>query len=213
MNDIVKRWLDLTIAAIVIVLLAPIWVVIGVLVRLTSPGPALFRMKGVIEKDGRRFTLYKFRTMEQNSDAGIHKEAFGRFAQGQALSMMNRNGVFVPVYKVVDDPRITPFGRLLRKTGLDEIPQLLNVIRGEMSIVGPRPSQDYEYQYYNDQQRRRFTVLPGITGLHQVTARSEVPFDEMVRLDLQYIDTRSVWLDLGIMLKTAWVMVRGRGAY
>ena len=213
MNDLLKRSLDLTIATTVLVLFAPIWMVIALLVPLTSPGPALFCLRGQVGKDGRRFTMYKFRTMEQNSDAGIHKEAFGRFAQGQALSVMNRNGVSVPVYKMVDDPRVTPFGRFLRKTGLDEIPQLLNVMRGEMSIVGPRPSQDYEYPYYNEQQRRRFTVLPGITGLHQVTARGEVAFDEMVRLDLQYVDTRSVWLDLGIMAKTAWVVLRGRGAY
>jgi lipopolysaccharide/colanic/teichoic acid biosynthesis glycosyltransferase len=209
----VKRGLDVTIAATVLVLFAPLWAVIGAVIRLTSPGPALFRMKGVFGKDGRRFTMYKFRTMRVSSDVGIHKDAFKRFAEGRPVSVKNENGVAVPVYKVVDDPRVTRVGRLLRKTGLDEVPQLLNVLRGEMSIVGPRPSQDYEYAYYNEQQRRRFSVLPGITGLHQVTARSNVPFDEMVRLDLEYVDTRSTWLDLRIMAKTVWVALTGRGAY
>ena len=208
-----KRVLDVAIAVAALVLLAPLWVAIGAAIRLTSSGPALYRMREVVGKDARRFTMYKFRTMRADGDASIHKEAFRRFAAGRAVSVEERKGVSVPVYKVVDDPRVTPFGRLLRKTGLDEVPQLWNVLRGEMSIVGPRPSQDYEYPYYNEQQRRRFTVMPGITGLHQVTARSNVPFDEMVRLDLQYVDTRSTWLDLRIMAKTVWVALTGRGAY
>lgn len=208
-----KRILDVTIAAIVLVLLAPVWLVIGAAIRITSAGPALFRMSNIVGRDGCRFTMYKFRTMYQHSDPGIHKEAFARFAQGQAISTVTKNGVSVPVYKVVGDPRITSFGRMLRKTGLDEVPQLLNVLRGEMSIVGPRPSQEYEYAFYSEPQRRRFAVLPGITGLHQVAARSKVPFDEMVRLDLEYVDTRSVWRDISIMCRTAWVMVKGRGAY
>jgi lipopolysaccharide/colanic/teichoic acid biosynthesis glycosyltransferase len=205
--------LDVTIAAVALTLFAPLWVIIAAAIRGTSPGPVLYRLRGQVGKDERRFTMYKFRTMRANSDRSIHKDAFRRFAEGQAVSVEEKKGVRVPVYKVVDDPRVTPLGRFLRKTGLDEVPQLLNVLRGEMSIVGPRPSQDYEYPYYNDQQRRRFTVLPGITGLHQVTARSNVPFDEMVRLDLEYVDTRSTWLDIRIMAKTVWVALTGRGAY
>lgn len=207
-----KRALDLIVAILVLVLLAPLWLLIAAIIRLSSPGPALFRMKGVVGKDGRRFTMLKFRTMYVNSDPAIHKEAFRKFAQGEPVSVVGGDQT-KPVYKLVNDPRVTPFGRLLRKSGLDEIPQLLNVLRGEMSVVGPRPCQDYEYPYYNEQQRRRFSVVPGITGLHQVSARSDVPFDEMVRLDLQYVDERSVWLDLSIMARTLGVLFRRQGAY
>lgn len=208
-----KRILDCSIALVVLLALGPLWLVIAALIRLTSSGPAVFRMRNVVGKDGRQFTMLKFRTMYQDNDDRVHREAFARFARGEALADVAEAGARRPVYKLVDDPRVTPVGRMLRKTGLDEIPQLLNVLAGQMSIVGPRPSRDYEYQHYTPDQRRRFSVLPGITGLHQVTARSAVPFDEMVRLDLQYVDTRSVWLDLGIMARTARVLVRGRGAY
>jgi lipopolysaccharide/colanic/teichoic acid biosynthesis glycosyltransferase len=203
-----KRAVDVAVALAVLGFGLPVWAIIGLAIRLTSKGPALFRMR-VVGQDGRRFTMFKFRTMTHGNDNAIHREAFARFARGETLASVGET----PVYKLVNDPRVTALGRLLRKSGMDEIPQLLNVLRGEMSIVGPRPSQEYEYEHYTPEQRRRFTVLPGITGLHQVAGRSSVPFDEMVRLDLSYVDSHSVAGDLGIMLRTVWVMIAGRGAH
>jgi lipopolysaccharide/colanic/teichoic acid biosynthesis glycosyltransferase len=211
--EIAKRVLDVTISLFVLGLLAPFWGLIGILVRLTSPGPALYCVRGVIGKGGREFTVYKFRTMYHNNDDTLHKHAIVRFIDGQPLDYVEKNGVQEAVYKLAHDPRITPFGHLLRKSGLDEIPQFLNVLRGDMTIVGPRPPIRYEYEYYTDYQKQRLAVLPGITGLYQVTARSLVTFEEMVEIDLDYIQHRSFWLDLKIMLITPWVMITGKGAH
>jgi lipopolysaccharide/colanic/teichoic acid biosynthesis glycosyltransferase len=117
------------------------------------------------------------------------------------------------LYKLTDDPRVTPVGRILRKTSLDEIAQLLNVLRGEMSLVGPRPPVPYEYQFYGEYHKQRLEVLPGITGLAQVRARSRASFEEMVEFDLEYIQRRSIWLDLAIMARTVWVVLTGQGAH
>lgn len=210
--DFGKRILDIVVASAVLVLGSPLWLAIAAAVKLTTPGPALFRMR-VVGRDGYRFTMYKFRSMRQDGDPAIHRDAFARFARGEALSTVHDGDREIAVYKLAVDRRVTPVGRLLRKTGLDEIPQFFNVLRGEMSVVGPRPAQEYEYEYYGPEQRRRFAVLPGITGLHQVAGRSRVAFDEMVRLDLTYVDNRSLGGDLVIIARTAWVMLRGRGAY
>jgi lipopolysaccharide/colanic/teichoic acid biosynthesis glycosyltransferase len=208
-----KRILDLTVAAATLILLSPLWAAIALVIRLTSPGPALFRMRNVVGKQGQRFTMFKFRTMVNNNDDRRHREAFANFAKGQPLATVEVGGVATPVFKLVADPRVTRLGAILRKTGLDEIPQLLNVLRGEMSIVGPRPAQEHEFPFYSGDRQRRFEVLPGITGLHQVKGRSRVPFDEMVRLDLEYVDSRTLWMDLRIMAATVWVMLTGKGAY
>jgi len=208
-----KRILDVVIASVVLVLLAPLWAAIAVAIWLTSPGPALYCQRRCVGKGGREFTVYKFRTMVHNSDDALHKHAIARFVDGQPLGMRETNGVQVPVYKLTDDPRITPFGRILRKTGLDEVPQFLSVLRGDMSVVGPRQPLYYEYECYNDHQKQRLQVLPGITGLYQVTKRSQVTCDEMVEIDLEYIRRRSFWLDLKIILLTPWVMLTGRGAH
>lgn len=208
-----KRCLDVCIASAVLVLLSPLWVAIAVVVRLTSPGPALYCQRRCVGKGGREFTVYKFRTMFHDNDDTLHKHAIARFLDGQPLCVVEKNGVRVPVYKLVDDPRITPLGHVLRKTGLDEAPQFINVLRGDMSVVGPRQPLYYEYERYNDHQKQRLQVLPGITGLYQVTKRSQVTCEEMVEIDLEYIRRRSFWLDLKIILMTPWVMIIGRGAH
>ncbi|MCL4534268.1 MAG: sugar transferase [Bacteroidetes bacterium] len=209
-----KRVIDVTLALVILLVFSPVWLLIALLVKLTSPGPVLFAQRE-IGKGGAEFTLYKFRTMYANTAEDINRRFQEQFIKnGQHFATLkDKNGEERPVYKVVNDPRVTPLGRILRKTGLDEIPQLINVVKGEMSVVGPRPAIWYEYEHYSDWHKQRLRVLPGITGLHQVTNRSSVPFDEMVRLDLEYIGRRSLWLDLAIMLKTIPVLLWGRGAY
>lgn len=211
--EVVKRVQDVTMAIIALVLLFPLWFLIGLVIRLTSSGPAIHRQKNVIGRYGKAFTLYKFRTMYVNSDDSRHREAIAKFVEGQALDTVEKDGQAVPVYKITRDPRVTAVGRVLRKTGLDEIPQLLNVVRGELSLVGPRPPLDYEYEKYTNRHKRRLDVQPGITGLYQVTARSQVPFEKMVDIDLDYIQRRSYWLDMKIIFLTPWVLITGRGAY
>lgn len=177
--------------------------VISVAIRLSSSGPALFR-RTVVGRGGQRFTYYKFRTMVAGDDSH-HREWLKNFV---TRDEPYRGGRF----KVWDDPRITGIGRLLRRTSLDEVPQLINVLRGEMSIVGPRPPIEYEYELYDDRAKHRLAIRPGITGLYQVTARSKVPFSGMLAYDLEYIERRSLRLDLSIMARTLKVMVMGSGA-
>jgi lipopolysaccharide/colanic/teichoic acid biosynthesis glycosyltransferase len=194
---------DVALAAALLVVLSPLWLIIIAAIRFTSAGPALFRGT-VVGQHGRRFMYFKFRTMMAGSDAH-HREWLRQFVGSDAAYVGNE-------YKVRNDPRVTQLGRILRRTSLDEVPQLLNVLRGDMSLVGPRPPIEFEYELYDDTAKRRLAVKPGITGLYQVTARSKVPFSRMLALDLEYIEHRSVRLDLSIMLKTTKVMVSGRGA-
>ncbi len=211
--ELAKRMVDVTIALLVLALFLPLWVVIAVAIRLTTSGPAFYCQRRVVGKGGREFTVYKFRTMYHNNDDTLHKHAIARFIDGQPLAVVEKNGAQVPVYKLVRDPRVTPLGRILRKTGLDEVPQFINVLRGDMSVVGPRPPLYYEYVHYDARQRHRLDVLPGITGLYQVTARSRATFEEMIEIDLSYIRRRSPWLDTKIILFTPWVMLTGKGAH
>jgi len=199
-----SRALDVLVAGVVLVGLGPLWLAIAVLIRATSPGPALHRAT-VIGRRGERFTYLKFRTMVVGGDDRHHRRWLREFVTRDAPY---RDGVF----KVVGDSRITPVGRVLRRFSLDEVPQLVNVLRGEMSVVGPRPPLPYEWALYDDAAQRRLAVRPGITGLYQVTARSQVPFSGMLALDLDYIHRRSLGLDLSIMVRTVWVMLTGRGA-
>jgi lipopolysaccharide/colanic/teichoic acid biosynthesis glycosyltransferase len=178
------------------------------------------------------FDFFKFRTMKHNSDDRVHREFAANFIRGNGNDLVwnGENGACrrgslggndTPsdhltndqVYKLTRDPRITGIGRFLRRTSLDELPQLINVLRGEMSIVGPRPPVVYELEHYQEWHKRRLGAKPGITGLWQVSGRSSVPFDEMVQLDLYYIDHRSTSMDLGIMARTLPVMIKGDGAY
>jgi len=208
--DRVKRLLDILISSFVLVLLMPLWLLIALIIKCTSRGPVLFR-NTVVGQYGKPFTYYKFRTMVHNGSDAAHRQFLEKFVKGaQETAPGSPDGK--KVYKLINDPRVTPFGRFLRKSSLDEIPQMINVLRGEMSLVGPRPPVLYEYELYGEWEKQRLTVKPGITGLYQVTARSQVPFQEMVRIDLDYIQRRSLRLDLWIILKTLVVMVRGDGA-
>jgi len=199
-----SRTLDVLVSAAALLLLCPLWLAIAALIRATSPGPALFRGT-VIGRDGRPFTYLKFRTMVTDGDDSHHRRWLREYVMRDAAY---RDGV----YKVLGDSRITPFGRVLRRFSLDEVPQLVNVLRGEMSVVGPRPPLPCEWDLYDAGARRRMAVKPGITGLYQVTERSAAPFSRMLEIDLEYARRRSLRLDLGIMVRTAWVMLSGRGA-
>ena len=211
--EMVKRVQDFCMALAAMVLLMPIWFIIALIIRLSSEGPVIYKQTQAIGRYGKPFTMYKFRTMYSDQGDAIHRDAVARFIKGEALGAIEDNGKKVPVYKLTNDPRVTPIGALLRKTGLDEAPQFINVLKGDLSLVGPRPALRYEFEQYTERQKERFLVLPGITGLYQVTARSQVPFDEAIEIDLEYIRRRSLWLDLKIMVKTPWVLITGMGAY
>jgi lipopolysaccharide/colanic/teichoic acid biosynthesis glycosyltransferase len=205
----VKRALDVAVSLAVLLIGLPFWLAIGLAIKLSSPGPVFYRGV-VVGKGGVAFRYYKFRTMVAGGDNTAHKEWLERFVKEDAAFAEDASGT--RVFKVVADPRITPVGRWLRKLSLDEVPQMLNVLAGEMSLVGPRPPVPYEFEHYDEVARQRLSVTPGITGLYQVTARSQVGFSRMLAIDLDYIRRRSVWLDLWIMLKTPWVMLTGKGA-
>ena len=205
-----KRALDIACSIILLAVFSPLLAVIAAAVRLSSPGPVLFRQVRV-GQHMKRFTILKFRTMRAAADHTIHHEFVSRFIQGdrQVDQSLGRGGVF----KIVDDPRVTAVGRILRKISLDELPQLWNVLRGEMSLVGPRPPIPYEVEQYKSWHRRRILeAKPGITGLWQVTGRSRTTFDEMVRLDIRYARTCSLLTDLKILLSTPRAVLEGKGA-
>jgi exopolysaccharide biosynthesis polyprenyl glycosylphosphotransferase len=211
---VIKRILDILGSVLAIVLLSPVFLVIAVAIRATSPGPVLFRQPR-IGLAGREFVFLKFRSMQVNNDPNKHVEYIRRFISGRAGANEGGSvGNNDPVYKITNDPRVTPFGRFLRKTSLDELPQFFNILKGEMSLVGPRPPIPYECENYEVWHRRRMLAAkPGLTGLWQVKGRSSAQFDEMVRLDLRYITSWSLWLDLRILLKTPGAVIVGKGAY
>lgn len=207
-----KRMIDLVGSGLLLVLFAPVLLVIAAAIKVSSPGPVLFRQQRVGQY-GKCFTFLKFRSMYVNNDSQIHQKFVTELIAGDAEKtpgQTNQKGI----YKIQHDHRITPLGKFLRRTSLDELPQLLNVLRGEMSLVGPRPAIPYELAAYQAWHRRRvLQAKPGITGLWQVTARSRVRFDEMVRMDLRYATAWSPWLDIKILLLTPLAVVRGTGAY
>lgn len=213
-SQIAKRVLDYVLATLFLVLTAPFFLVIAAFIKLTSPGPVFF-MQDRVGKNGKTFPFYKFRTMKHNADDSVHREFSREFIcaskKTNGTAAHGTNGA--KVYKLTRDPRVTAIGQFLRRTSLDELPQLFNVLRGEMSLVGPRPPVVYELEHYQDWHKQRLAVRPGITGLWQVSGRSSVPFDEMVLLDLYYIEHRSTLMDLRIMAKTLPVMLLGSGAY
>ena len=193
-----KRIMDVSISSMIVVLLFPILLVVGLLIKATSKGPVFFRQQRV-GYNGRIFTLYKFRTMVENAEALKHE-------------LWELNEMDGPVFKIRNDPRVTRIGRVLRKTSIDEIPQLINVLRGDMSLVGPRPPLPSEVNQYDLKDRRRLSMKPGITGIWQVCGRNVVPFEEWMEMDRQYIDQWCLWLDLKILTKTVPAVLRGTGS-
>ena len=208
-RDTFKRGLDAVGSLALLASLAPAYLAIAALVKLTSPGPVFFRQQRVGQM-GRPFGMLKFRTMHVNADHAIHQQYVTQFIKaGDPAGESGTDKVF----KIVDDPRVTPIGRVLRKTSLDELPQFWNVLRGDMSLVGPRPPLPYEVEQYKPWHYRRvLEAKPGITGLWQVTGRSRTTFDDMVRLDLRYARTYSVWTDVKILLATPRAVMSGKGA-
>jgi exopolysaccharide biosynthesis polyprenyl glycosylphosphotransferase len=206
----IKRAIDIVGSLALIILLLPVFLAIAIAVKLTSPGPILFRQVR-LGQYGRKFTFLKFRSMYFRNDHKIHEQYVKQFIAGSnGLEQPAENGT---QYKLTADPRITPLGRFLRKTSLDELPQFFNVLKGEMSLVGPRPPVTYEFECYDLWHKRRLlAVKPGITGLWQVDGRSRVKFDDMVRLDIRYAATWSLWLDIKILLQTPRAVILGDGA-
>ncbi len=234
---IAKRSLDIVVSFSVLVLLSPLLALTALIVVLTSKGPALYRQQRV-GKGGRIFTIYKFRSMYQNADAKLHQVAYAHFVQGhggngkvdvEALKLLGLS----PEEALVDghprhltwvrrqlhrlrpllhaeDPRITPFGALIRVTSIDELPQLFNVLIGDMTLVGPRPPIPYEVRLYERRHLQRLTVQPGVTGVWQVYGRNKVPFEEMVQMDILYIKQRNFWLDLKLIGLTVPAVVLSR---
>ena len=195
---LLKRGLDLLGGTIGLLMISPIFIVTAILIKVTDPGPIFFSQVRV-GRNGRRFKMHKFRSMVVD-------------AEKRKKELMKLNEMDGPVFKIKRDPRITPIGRFIRKTSIDELPQLINVLVGDMSLVGPRPPLPDEVDQYKDWQRRRLSVKPGITGLWQVSGRNQIDFDEWMELDLTYIDNWSIWLDIRILLKTIPVVLFSKGA-
>ncbi len=212
-----KRAIDAVVSVVLLVFLSPIMLIIAILIKIDSPGPILFVQQRVgcqpHYKDGRvvfvlrSFRFYKFRSMRANVEDTLHQTCVRDFVNGRKEVLASRG-----TFKLRGDPRVTRVGRWLRRTSIDELPQLLNVLKGEMSLVGPRPVPPYEVALYQQTHLARLGALPGITGLWQVNGRCELSFDEMVRLDRKYIRKASLWLDLQIMLLTIPAVIAGRGA-
>ncbi len=206
-HRLIKRTFDTVVATLSVLLVAPLILLIAGLVKWTSSGPILYRQQRIGE-GGRAFVMYKFRTMLQDSDPSIHVEHVSRLIK-ENLDPTELDGA--KTLKLKSDPRVTPLGKILRKTSLDELPQLFNVLSGAMSLVGPRPSLAYEVNLFKEWHKHRFETLPGITGLWQIKGRNRVSFDEMVRMDVEYIQKQSVWLDIKILVQTPFAMLFGRG--
>lgn len=197
--QIAKRIMDLSLVLLSMPLWLPLMGIIALLIRITSPGgPVLFKQART-GKGGKRFEMYKFRTMVPN-------------AEELKAKYMHLNELQWPDFKITNDPRVTPLGRFLRKTSLDELPQLFNVLRGEMSLVGPRPTS-FGAETYKLWHTERLDVMPGLTGLWQIMGRAQLEFDERLRLDIAYIERASIWLDLNILFRTIFAVVQRRGAH
>lgn len=201
---VVKRTFDLLMCLLVLPIFLPVLLLISILIMLDSSGPALFKQTR-IGKDGKRFTIFKFRTMFYKFDDSSHREFMKKYING---NVDRNNGSFKPPI----DQQITRIGHILRKTSLDELPQLFNVIRGDMSLVGPRPNVEWEVDAYEDWHKERLEVMPGITGLAQVKGRSNIPFDILVKYDIEYARKQSFKLDVQILAETALAVVKRDGA-
>jgi len=208
-----KRAIDILGSAAALLVFAPFFAAIALIIKLTSKGPVLFRQERMGQY-GKPFTVLKFRSMRTDCDSRIHQEYVSQFIAGKVEGKPAEASGAAPVFKIQKDPRITPIGQFMRKTSLDEVPQFWNVLRGDMSLVGPRPPIAYEFRAYDVWHRRRvLEIKPGITGLWQVEGRSRTRFDDMVRLDLRYARSWSIWLDLRILLQTPGAVILGDGAH
>jgi lipopolysaccharide/colanic/teichoic acid biosynthesis glycosyltransferase len=209
---IIKRMIDVLGSLLGLILLAPVFAAVAVAIKVSSKGPILFRQER-IGQNNTPFTFLKFRSMHADCESELHRQYISRFIAGEAEGKSVRNHG-AAVYKLLGDPRVTSVGHFLRRTSLDELPQLVNVLKGEMSLVGPRPPLPYELEAYDVWHRRRLVeARPGITGLWQISGRSRVKFDDMVRLDLRYAQSWSLWMDVKIILRTPLAIMSGEGAY
>ncbi len=218
-----KRCMDFLFALMVLVLLAPLFGLIALAIVIYSPGPVFFTQERVgakrTIKDGQpywkrvNFKIYKFRTMKVNSDASVHKAYVKALIENDKDKMNSLQGVKTDTRKLLHDPRITRPGAILRKLSLDELPQFINVLRGEMSVVGPRPALPYEVEVYKLWHHQRLEAKPGITGLQQVKARCSCDFDKQVQYDIDYVKQKSLWLDFKIILQTPFVVLSTKGAH
>lgn len=196
----IKRLFDFLASLIAVIILSPVFLIIAIAIKINDPHGPVFYTQERVGKDGRRFRMFKFRSMVTNADELLEK-------------LKEQNEIEGAMFKMKNDPRITKVGRFIRKYSLDELPQLLNVVGGSMSIVGPRPPLPYEVDQYTDYDKQRLMVKPGATGMWQVGGRNALNFDQMVALDLTYINERSIWLDLKIMFETIKVMIKPNAAY
>ena len=221
---VAKRAVDIVVASLLLVLASPLLALAAIVIRLDSPGPVVFRQQRLrgrrAKRDGRwvweirSFTLYKLRTMRVDADPHVHRRYMEAYLTGdeECLATMRPGRKHGESYRPAEDPRVTRFGRVLRKLSIDELPQLSNVLRGDMSLVGPRPPVPYEVEHYQSYHLRRLASRPGITGWAQVKGRCAIGFEDMVRLDLEYIARRSAWLDLKVMMLTIPVVLSRKGA-
>lgn len=221
---VMKRLLDMVLAGTALILLSPVLLTIAIIIRLDSPGRAIFAQErvGVRVKarngqkfwEIRPFIVYKFRTMKQDARSDIHQKFVTALIQrdDKTITAMNGKASADTKFKLQDDPRVTRIGKFLRKTSIDELPQLWNVFRGDMSLVGPRPALAYEVDMYSSKHLRRLEAQPGLTGMWQVAARSQVDFETMVDLDIQYVENQSLLKDLVILFKTPFAVLKGKGA-
>jgi len=213
-----KRCMDIVLGSLLLVIALPLMLLIAILIKLDSPGPVIFIQERVGARRGskggrmiwevRNFAFYKFRTMVQDADPSIHQAILKAWVEGRA-EPSDAGGI---KFKPTSDPRVTRVGRILRRTSLDELPQLVNVLRGEMSVVGPRPDLPYSVEGYKPWHHERLAALPGMTGLWQANGRCRVSFDDMVRMDIEYVRNQSLWLDLKILFLTIPAVLSGRGA-
>jgi len=210
-NRLLKRFLDIVGSGVLLVLLSPFFAVIGVIIKLSSKGPVLYKQKR-IGRNMKVFKLYKFRSMKNNCNENRHQEYIKNYINGNAQVKRDKKSGKT-VHKLTDDSRVTPFGKIMRKTSIDELPQLINIFRGEMSLVGPRPPIPYEVEMYDDWHTRRLDVAPGMTGLWQISGRSYTDFKEMVILDIYYIENWSLWLDIQILARTVPSMLTETSGY
>lgn len=203
----VKRVFDVLFFLLLLLPLCVVMLFVAILIKLDSKGPVLFRQERV-GQNGEKFTLFKFRSMYVDSDESLHREAIKQYMNGEKL---NGNGEAVLPYKLENDPRITRVGRFIRKTSIDELPQFFNVLRGEMTLVGPRPPLPYEVELYSPYEWLRLSGKPGLTGPWQVYGRSRVSFQSMVDMDINYLQQQSFWEDLRLIALTPVIMILGRG--